>query len=165
MWCGDPTWNDPNFGIPKNVQFCHICGPFTFYSNFGWLKIWVIPCWVTTPHGCHWLHLTNSGRQLHEWTLFIFKQYCLEGILAKESSPRTKDFLLWSDLLASNDINLNSHGSYIGRCANRCIFLRRIAQDPKLSRSFFNFSQELHFHVDICFCTVWDYTLIPCFSS
>ena len=29
----------------------------------------------------------------------MLKQYCLEGILAKESSPRTKDFLLWSDLL------------------------------------------------------------------
>ena len=28
----------------------------------------------------------------------MLKQYCLEGILAKESSPRTKDFLLWSDL-------------------------------------------------------------------
>ena len=28
----------------------------------------------------------------------MLKQYCLEGILAKESSPRTKDFPLWSDL-------------------------------------------------------------------
>ena len=28
----------------------------------------------------------------------MLKQYCLEGILAKESSPRTKDFLLFSDL-------------------------------------------------------------------
>ena len=27
----------------------------------------------------------------------MLKQYCLEGILAKESSPRTKDLLLWSD--------------------------------------------------------------------
>ena len=35
-------------------------------------------------------------------TLFIFKQYCLEGILAKESSPRTKDFLLCRDLLIFN---------------------------------------------------------------
>ena len=29
----------------------------------------------------------------------MLKQYCLEGILAKESSTRTKDLLLWSDLL------------------------------------------------------------------
>ena len=28
----------------------------------------------------------------------MLKQYCLEGILAKVSYPRTKDFLLWSDL-------------------------------------------------------------------
>ena len=32
----------------------------------------------------------------------MLKQYCLEGILANESSARTKDFLLWSDLQASN---------------------------------------------------------------
>ena len=98
MWCGDSRWNDPKFGIPKNVQFWHICGSFSFWSNFGWPKIWVIPCWVTTPLGCHWVQWTNSGCQLHEWILFIFKQYCLEGILAKESSPRTKDFLLCRDL-------------------------------------------------------------------
>ena len=98
MWCGDPTWNDPKFGIPKSVQFRHICGPFSFWSNFGWHKIWVIPCWVTTLDGCHWPQLTNSGGQFQQWSLFTFKQYCLEGILAKESSPRTKDFLLWRDL-------------------------------------------------------------------
>ena len=28
----------------------------------------------------------------------MLKQYCLRGILAKESSLRTKDLLLWSDL-------------------------------------------------------------------
>ena len=28
----------------------------------------------------------------------MLKQYCLEGILAKESSSKTKDFLLRSDL-------------------------------------------------------------------
>ena len=93
-----PNMDGPKFWIPKNVQFWHICGAFSFWSNFGWPKIWVIPCWVTTPHGCHWLHLTNSGHQLQQWTLFTFKQYCLEGILTKESSTRTKDFLLWSDL-------------------------------------------------------------------
>ena len=98
MWCFDPTWNDQKFGILKSVQFRHICVAFRFWSNFGWPKIWVIPCWVTTPCGCHWLHLTNSGRQFQQWSLFTFKQYCLEGILAKESSPRTKDFLLWRDL-------------------------------------------------------------------
>ena len=32
----------------------------------------------------------------------MLKQYCLEGILAKESSPGTKDFLLWSDLHVDN---------------------------------------------------------------
>ena len=53
---------------------------------------------VTTPY-CQWLlPLTNYGDQFQQWTLFILKQYCLEGILAKESSPRTKDFLLWRDL-------------------------------------------------------------------
>ena len=102
MWCFDPTWNDPKFGILKSVQFRHICVAFRFWSNFGWPKIWVIPCWVTTPCGCHWLHLTNSGRQFQQWSLFTFKQYCLEGILAKESSPRAKDFLLWRDLLMLN---------------------------------------------------------------
>ena len=102
MWCFDPTWNDPKFGISKSVQFRHICVAFRFWSNFGWPKIWVIPCWVTTPCGCHWLHLTNSGRQFQQWSLFTFKQYCLKGILAKESSPRTKDFLLWRDLLCGN---------------------------------------------------------------
>ena len=92
----------PKFWIPKNVLFRHICGAFSFWSNFGWPKIWVIPCWVTTPHGCHWPQLTNSGCQFQQWTLFTFKQYCLEGILAKESSPRTKDILLWRDLQVSN---------------------------------------------------------------
>ena len=53
---------------------------------------------VTTPY-CQWLlPLTNYGDQFQQWTLFMLKQYCLEGILAKESSPRTKDFLLWRDL-------------------------------------------------------------------
>ena len=53
---------------------------------------------VTTPY-CQWLlPMTNYGDQFQQWTLFILKQYCLEGILAKESSPRTKDFLLWRDL-------------------------------------------------------------------
>ena len=33
----------------------------------------------------------------------MLKQYCLKGILAKESSTRTKDFLLWSDLHKNND--------------------------------------------------------------
>ena len=63
-----------------------------FWSNFGWPKIWVIPCWVTTPCGCHWLHLTNSGRQFQQWSLFTFKQYCLEGILAKEKFSQNKGF-------------------------------------------------------------------------
>ena len=36
----------------------------------------------------------------------MLKQYCLEGILAKESSPRTKDFLLWSDLQISNMLSI-----------------------------------------------------------
>ena len=33
----------------------------------------------------------------------MLKQYCLKGILAKESSPRTKDFPLLSDLLTFNN--------------------------------------------------------------
>ena len=54
---------------------------------------------VTTPY-CQWLlHLTNYGDQFQKRTLFMLKQYCLKGILAKESSPRTKDFLLRRDLL------------------------------------------------------------------
>ena len=104
MRCGDPRWKDPNFEILRNVQFWHICGGISFWSNFGRPKIWVFPCWVTTPHGCHWPQLTNSGRQFQQWSLFTFKQYCLEGILAKESSPRTKDFLLWRDLLFLNRV-------------------------------------------------------------
>ena len=64
---------------------------------------------VTTPY-CQWLlPLTNYGDQFQQWTLFILKQYCLEGILAKESSPRTKDFLLWRDLqflISRNACNL-----------------------------------------------------------
>ena len=92
----------PKFCILRNVQFRHICGGISFWSNFGRPKIWVFPCWVTTPHGCHWPQLTNSGRQFQQWSLFTFKQYCLEGILAKESSPRTKDFLLWRDLQKVN---------------------------------------------------------------
>ena len=88
----------PKFWILRNVQFRHICGGISFWSNFGRPKIWVFPCWVTTLDGCHWPQLTNSGRQFQQWSLFTFKQYCLKGILAKESSPRTKDFPLWSDL-------------------------------------------------------------------
>ena len=61
---------------------------------------------VTTPY-CQWLlPLTNYGDQFQQWTLFILKQYCLEGILAKESSPRTKDFLLWRDLLTDRMLNV-----------------------------------------------------------
>ena len=47
--------------------------------------------WVTTPY-CQWLlPVTNYGDQFQQWTLFTLKQYSLEGILAKESSTRTKD--------------------------------------------------------------------------
>ena len=94
----------PKFWILRNVQFRHICGGISFWINFGRPKIWVFPCWVTTLDGCHWPQLTNSGRQFQQWSLFTFKQYCLEGILAKESSPRTKDFLLWRDLQRPNEL-------------------------------------------------------------
>ena len=57
---------------------------------------------VTTPYCQCLLPLTNYGDQFQQWTLFTLKQYCLEGILAKESSPRTKDFLLWRDLHPTN---------------------------------------------------------------
>ena len=43
-----PKMGSPKFWIFKNVQFRHICGAFEFWSNFGWPKIWVIPCW--SPH-------------------------------------------------------------------------------------------------------------------
>ena len=68
---------------------------------------------VTTPY-CQWLlPLTNYGDQFQQRTLFILKQYCLEGILAKESSPRTKDFLLWRDLQRENSYcNQNCKNRY-----------------------------------------------------
>ena len=59
---------------------------------------------VSTLYCSGLLPLTNSGDQLWQWSLFMLKQYCLEGILAKESSTRTKDLLLWSDLQPMNQL-------------------------------------------------------------
>ena len=86
MRCGDPTWMAQNFGFLEMSNFdiyvVHSAfGAILGDPKFGWLTLVV---------------------NLQQWTLFTFKQYCLEGILAKESSPTTKDFLLWRDLHKTN---------------------------------------------------------------
>ena len=77
-------------GHPKllqNLNAPHICRNWTFLET----QILGNPCWVTAPHGCHWLKWTNFGKQLQNWILFIFIQLQLKDIVAKESSPRTND--------------------------------------------------------------------------
>ena len=78
-----------------------MCGAFRFWSNFWVTQNLGQSMLVSTLYCSGLLPLTNSGDQLWQWSLFMLKQYCLEGILAKESSTRTKDLLLWSDLLGN----------------------------------------------------------------
>ena len=147
----------PKFWILRNVQFRHICGGISFWSNFGRPKIWVFPCWVTTPHGCHWPQLTKSGRQFQQWSLFTFKQYCLKGILAKESSPRTKDFLLWSDLLKSNywrSLLLSSTSLFFG--TEIILFINNSENVPVICKVY----EAIHF----LFKDTW-YLQKPCMSN
>ena len=49
------------------------------------------PSWVTTPYWSSWLLSTSFGKQFQNWISLIFIQLQLKGILAKESSPRTRD--------------------------------------------------------------------------
>ena len=46
--------------------------------------------WVCMLYCPYWLQLTNSGDHLRQWSLFTFKQCCLEGILKIEDSVITK---------------------------------------------------------------------------
>ena len=86
-----PRMDCPKLWISKNVQFRHMCGAFGFWSNFGWPKIWANPCWSQ-----HCIALACYPRLI--MVINCNNEVCLEGILAKESSARTKDFLLCRDL-------------------------------------------------------------------
>ena len=72
MRCGDPTWMAQNFVFLEmsnfNIYVVHSAfGAILDDTKFGSFH-------VGSPHGCHWPHLTNSGHQFQQWTLFIFKQ-------------------------------------------------------------------------------------------
>ena len=83
MRCGDPTWNDPNFGSPKIAPKAHSTTYMSKLDIFKNPKFWAIhvgSCHLMAVTGCNELILANNFK-----TEFRSLSY-------NSSSPRTSDF-------------------------------------------------------------------------